>query len=99
MAEMLQQPQQRVGSPGGWSDPFAPADVENMVHVQSGAGFHEEYLPVAGMTVGEVSRRYADRMNLAPDMQAFIDGRPASEDTILQAGTQLYFARRAAEKG
>ena len=54
---------------------------------------------MVGMTVEAVRRRFADRLDIDPGSQAFINGQPVGEDHRLDQGQVLMFARRAGEKG
>ncbi len=62
-------------------------------------GLLTENLPVAGMTVAEVRRRFADRLDLDPRSTAQIDGNDVSNDTIVRSGQLLMFTRNSGEKG
>lgn len=62
-------------------------------------GLYADTLPVSGMTVGEVRRRFADRLNIDPASVAAVDGHRAEEGTRLRAGQALAFIRTAGEKG
>jgi hypothetical protein len=82
----------------GGSDPFAGAtDSGGAVTVSHGP--YCESLPVAGMTVGEIRARFADRFDLHPMSQAFVEGNEVGDDTRLTTGQMLSFMRRAGEKG
>ncbi|MBM4018182.1 MAG: hypothetical protein FJ288_07610 [Planctomycetes bacterium] len=82
-------------APGGLGA-GAPPD-EGLVTV--GCGFYTEQLPVAGMAVGEVRRRFRDRFDIDPGSQAFVDGAQVDDNTVLDVGQALNFAKRAGEKG
>jgi hypothetical protein len=83
------------GGPGIWDDPGAHASgTATVAH-----GPYAETLPVAGMTVEAVRRRFSDRLDIDPRSQAFVDGHAVPEDHRLGAGQVLMFARRAGEKG
>ena len=63
-------------------------------------GIHRERLTVAsGLTVGEIRRRYADRVDIHPAAGAEVDGRAADDATVVRAGQTLIFANHAGEKG
>ena len=84
--------------PGGFgSDPFAASDTGAPVTVCHGP--YSESLPVGGMSVGEVRARFADRFDLHPMSQAFVDGQEVGDDTRVTSGQLLSFMRRAGEKG
>jgi hypothetical protein len=83
------------GGPGIWDDPTAYASASATV----AHGPYAENLPVVGMTVEAVRRRFADRLDIDPGSQAFVNGQPVGEEHRLDAGQVLMFARRAGEKG
>ncbi len=85
------------GGPAGLPDVFAPSGEAGSAIVAHGP--YSEPLPVAGMTVGEVRRRFADRMDIDPRGMAFLDGAQAGEDSVVRTGQVLIFMRRAGEKG
>ncbi len=62
-------------------------------------GLYADSLPVAGMTVAEVRRRFADRLNIDPAAAAVLDGHATDETARLRAGQVLSFVRAAGEKG
>ena len=62
-------------------------------------GPYAEQLPVAGMTVGEIRRRFRDRFDIDPRSQAVINGNDVGDDVILRPDQTLMFMHRAGEKG
>jgi hypothetical protein len=82
---------------GGPDDPFAVQSGPGLATVS--AGVHMERLPVSGMAVGEIRRRFSDRLDIDPQSVALIDGRSADDRTIVQTGQVLMFVRQAGEKG
>jgi len=86
-------PREGGASPGIWGDVF-DGSAATVSH-----GPYEERLPVAGMTVGQVRERFRDRFDIDPQAQAFVDGNEVGDDTVVQTGQQVLFARRAGEKG
>jgi hypothetical protein len=62
-------------------------------------GPYAEQLPVHGMSVEKIRRKFADRFDIDPKAEAIIDGNPVGDDTIVQQGQTLMFIRRAGEKG
>lgn len=83
------------GGPGGIFDNSQQADQP--VTVSSGP--YMEQLPVGNRTVGEVRRRFGDRLGLDPQSQAVLDGNDVDDDTVVRPGQALMFVRRAGEKG
>ncbi len=62
-------------------------------------GPYAEQLPVGGMSVEKIRRRYADRFDIDPKAEAVIDGNPVDDATVVKPGQTLMFIRRAGEKG
>src|SRR4051812_41743690 len=58
-----------------------------------------EQVPAAGLSVGEVRRRFLDRMDIDPLSSATLDGNEVDAETIVHTGQVLMFVRRAGEKG
>jgi hypothetical protein len=81
------------GSPAPLGAPLADSLVALTVGPYGGQ------LPLAGRSVGEVRRRYGDRYDIAPQMQAFVDNAPVDDDTVLHAGQVLTFMHLSGEKG
>ena len=85
----------RPGSDNFFSTDAAPAPATAMVS----HGPYAEALPVGGMTVLEIRRRFGDRLDIDPESIPIIDGEQATEDTVVSEGQSLIFTRRAGEKG
>jgi hypothetical protein len=68
-------------------------------HVNVSSGPYSEELPVAGTTVGEVRRRFSDRLDIDPNAVSIVNGKPQDENYLLGAGESLMFVRHAGEKG
>jgi hypothetical protein len=62
-------------------------------------GVYAHSLPLAGMTIKQARVELEERMNIAPEAVAVIDGREATEDTILNENQVLNFITPAGEKG
>ncbi len=82
--------------PGGLGTMFGDDVGAGMVTVTH--GLHQEQLPVANMTVGQIRQRLADRFDLG-DGRAQIDGRDVNDDVVVRPGQSLMFVHRAGEKG
>ena len=83
-------------------DPSSEDDVvvsgtRGGVNVSHGVYSHSH--PLAGMSVRQARSALAERMNIAPDATAVVDGQEVGDDTILQEGVSLMFVREAGEKG
>jgi hypothetical protein len=74
-----------------------PGDSDRDATVAHGP--YAEELPVGGMSVGEIRRRYRDRFDIDPRSEAILDGSPVGDDEQIRAGQVLTFIRRAGEKG
>lgn len=99
MTELLRPRREQPGGPNPPADPFAAPDaLGNVAYVISATG-QREALPVAGMTVGEIRRRLADRLNIDPTAQAMIGSRDVGDDVTLAPGEYLYIRRAPGEKG
>lgn len=81
----------------GLDNAVATETVGGMVTVSHGV-FNDQ-LPVGNMSVGEIRRRYADRIELNPHSEAQIDGHPARDDEVVRPGQMLMFLHDAGEKG
>lgn len=98
MQEVIRTRQIEQPGPAGLGSIFdARGASPGIATVQSGA--HVEPLPVGGMTVGEVRRRFRDRFDIASTSQATLDGQDVSDNTVVRAGQRLAFIRPAGEKG
>jgi hypothetical protein len=98
MLETTRPTQEQAGGPSGLGSLFAgPGDVPALVTVSSGP--YLEQLPVGGASVGEIRRRFRDRLDLDPQSQAVLDGQNVGDDVTVRPGQALMFTRRAGEKG
>ena len=68
-----------------------------LVTVSSGP--YLEQLPVGNSSVGEIRRRFADRLDIDPQAQAVLDGQAVGDQVMVRPGQALMFTRRAGEKG
>jgi hypothetical protein len=92
-----QQPQEVLpgGGLGGlFGDDDATGGTVDVAH-----GPYREALPVGGMTVGEVRRRFSDLLDVHPEAVATLGGNEVGDDTRLRAGQLLMFIRRSGIKG
>ncbi|MHC1768645.1 MAG: hypothetical protein AB9869_30925 [Verrucomicrobiia bacterium] len=98
MNERILPPRERDSGSGSASSVFdAAPDVQLPVSVSCGP--YGGHLPVGNMTVGEIRRRFRDRLDLDPDSQAVLNGQDVGDDTVVRPGESLRFTRRAGEKG
>jgi hypothetical protein len=88
-----------AGGPGRFSDQFAGGNATQDGRVEVIYGVHAHSLPLAGMTVRQARGELTERMNIAPDALAVVDGVETDEDTILRVGQVLNFVKHAGEKG
>jgi hypothetical protein len=95
MTERIQTRQRNRPETAAHENPGPGTDPDVMVTT----GLYADSLPVAGMTVSEVRRRFADRLNIDPAATAVLDGHAADETVRLRAGQVLSFVRAAGEKG
>lgn len=100
MSELVRsRPESWGAGPGGLDDPFLGAQDDTAGMVTVSHGLVIEQFPLGNMTVGEIRRRLADRLNLDPRSQAQIDGQGVGDDVVVRTGQQLLFVRNAGEKG
>jgi hypothetical protein len=62
-------------------------------------GVYAHSFPLAGMCIRDARAQLEERMNIAPDATAVIDGDEAGEDAVLAEGQVLTFVKHAGEKG
>ena len=97
MQEQVFQPQERPGGgPTGLDDPFASGADQfgGMANVNG------QEVPVAGMTLGEIRRRLADRFSIDQGSSMHIDGEQVNdENRVVRTGERVEFLRHAGEKG
>jgi len=91
-------PENHRGS-GGVGSIFADDDEESPQLVTVSSGSYSEHLPVGSMSVGEIRRRFRDRLDIDPQSIAVINGRDVNDDVVVTAGQMLSFMHRAGEKG
>lgn len=81
-------------------DPLAsPAAQDRTRNATLQSSFFAGPLPIAGMTVGEVRRRFAVSHFIEPGSDVVIDREPAGEDTVIRAGQIVTFVRYSGVKG
>lgn len=98
MKEKIKKEEKQAGAGGGSIfDSVPPLQESKECNVSSGP--YSESLPVAGMPVGEIRKKFSDRFDIDEKAQAIINGIPSGEETILKAGESLMFVRHAGEKG
>jgi hypothetical protein len=79
-------------------DPLAPAEpLPGTVHVTGNV--NDEWLPLAGRTVGEIRRRVGSRYELGSGALATVGGQLVGDDVVVRAGEHLAFLRDSGEKG
>ena len=64
-----------------------------------GYGMYREDLPVDGLSVGQIREKYSNKFDMDEEAGAFVNGKPVSDDEIIEAGQVLLFTRKAGEKG
>jgi len=62
-------------------------------------GVYAHSLPLAGRTIREARHELEDRMNIAPEAVAVVDGIEVGEEEILNENQVLNFVSPAGEKG
>ena len=98
MREQTRSLNEAFSSAGGLGTIFdEPADTGRLARVTS--GFHNEWLPVSGSTVGEIRARFRHRLDIDPRSVVILDGHEVNDDTIVQPGQVLTFVHKAGAKG
>jgi hypothetical protein len=98
MNERILPHQERLG-PSSSANGFFDQTPDCPLPVTVSSGPYAEQLPVGNMSVGEIRRRFRDRLDLDPNSQAVLDGRDVADEVVVRPGQALMFARRAGEKG
>jgi len=96
--ETLQRERVSAG-PAPFTDEFAPATEKRTGRVNVIHGVYAHSLPLAGRTVREARQELEDRMNIAPEATAVVDGVEMGEEEILRENQVLNFVSPAGEKG
>lgn len=93
-------PERVTTGPAADSDEFATtATLPRTGRVEVIHGVYAHSLPLAGKTVRECREELADRMNIAPEAVAVVDGVEVGEEEILNENQVLNFLSPAGEKG
>ena len=79
------------------ADPTPTPQQRAQVQVISGA--HLQSFPLAGLCVSHARALLDPLLALAPRAPTLVNGRPASDDDLLQTGDTLEFVHQAGEKG
>jgi hypothetical protein len=74
-----------------------PAAASGNVSVVYGVYAHS--LPLVGMRVRDARGALEERMNIAPDATAVVNGEEVDESAVLEEGQVLTFVKHAGEKG
>jgi hypothetical protein len=100
MAQETLQTERLATGPAPFTDDFAPvAAAPRTGRVDVIHGIYAHNLPLAGMTVAQARVELEDRLNIAPEAVAVIDGVEAGEEELLREGQVLNFVTPAGEKG
>jgi hypothetical protein len=91
-------PSSLATGPDPFSDTFE-SDGASRGRVEVVHGVYAHSLPLVGMTVRQARSELEERMNIAPDALAVVDGVEVSEDTVLHEGQVLNFVKHSGEKG
>ena len=54
---------------------------------------------VAGLTVGDIRRKYRDQLNIPAGSRAILDGKQVDDNAVVKDGTELEFVKETGEKG
>jgi hypothetical protein len=100
MSEKVLAPERLATGPAPFSDTFernietARTGRVDVIH-----GIYAHNLPLAGLTVAAARVELEDRLNLAPEATAVLDGVEVGEEELLREGQVLNFVTPAGEKG
>jgi hypothetical protein len=100
MATETMRPERVSAGPAPFSDEFASTAVlprtgrVNIIH-----GVYAHALPLAGRTIREAREELEDRMNIAPEAVAVVDGVEVDEEEVLRENQVLNFLTPSGEKG
>jgi hypothetical protein len=92
-------PERVTAGPAPFSDDFAPATATRTGRVDVIHGVYAHSLPLAGRTIVQAREELEDRMNIAPEAVAVVDGMEVAEEEILREGQVLNFVSPSGEKG
>src|SRR5437660_10597881 len=92
-------PETFASGPEPFSDDFATGTATASGRVDVIHGVYAHSLPLAGMTVRQARLELEERMNIAPEAVAVVDGVEAGEDAVLRQGQVVNFLTPAGEKG
>jgi len=70
---------------------------ENTVNV--GCGPYNENLPVAGMSIEKIRKRFKGRLEIDDKAVAVVDGNDVDNDYVVNLGQKLQFIHKSGEKG
>jgi len=95
-------PERVTTGPAPHSDEFASGSTATLPRTGRVDVIHGVYahsLPLAGRTIREAREELEERMNIAPESVAVVDGIEVTEDEILNENQVLNFLSPAGEKG
>jgi hypothetical protein len=93
-------PERVATGPAPYSDDFgSTATLPRTGRVDVIHGVYAHSLPLAGRTIAEARKELEDRMNIAPEAVAVVDGTEVDEEEILRENQVLNFMSPAGEKG
>jgi hypothetical protein len=88
-----------LGSGPARTDDFEPVEQPLAGNIGVIHGIYTHSVPLAGITVRRARAELSERLNIAPDALALVDGNEVGDDFILVAGQVLNFVKDAGEKG
>jgi len=95
-------PERVATGPAPHSDEFASggtATLPRTGRVDVIHGVYAHSLPLAGRTIREAREELEERMNIAPEAVAVVDGLEVGEEEILNENQVLNFISPSGEKG
>ena len=92
-------PETFATGPEPFSDDFGTGTATATGRVDVIHGVYAHSLPLAGMSVAMARVELEDRLNIAPEAVAVVDGVEVGEEELLREGQVLNFVSPAGEKG
>jgi hypothetical protein len=90
---------ERLAEPTSFGDEAPVATKARKGRVDVIHGVYAHSLPLGGLTIREARFELEDRLNIAPEAVAVVDGKEVTEEEVLTEGQVLNFLTKAGEKG
>ena len=97
MQEKQKKPMEKPATAAGFG--FEDGSSGDPQSVNVGCRPYNENLPVAGLTVGQIRRKFKTRLEIGDEAVPVVNGTDGTEDTVCSAGCKLQFIHKSGEKG